>query len=121
MSKEADFKYAADAIRLLPKLAKENQELKLKVAKYERKDRLDKIAQALIDKKQIGDHERGIKIAELDRLHDVDLDRIEAGLSVISSAGSLSLGEVEQRPGPDSSRGETGLHRLLMTGDPENY
>lgn len=113
-------KLAGDAIRLVPKLARENSLLREKVAKYEKKERLEKIAQALIDKKQIGEHERGIKLAELTRLADADLARLEAGLSVISSSGSLSLGEVEQRTVDNAPNGH-GLDRLLMTGDPENY
>lgn len=120
MSNEQNKKHAADALRLLPKLAKENRELKLKVAQYKRKERIEKIARELVSKKQIGEHEYGIKIADLSRLDDAALDRIEAGLSVISSSGSLSLGEVEQSDVGGASN-EPGLNRLLLAGDPDNY
>lgn len=115
-----DAKIAADAVLLVPKLARENAGLREKVARYERKERIEKIADALIDKKQIELHERTVKIAELAELPDADLGKIESALPLISPSGSIKLGTVEggaQQGGTVPQEDAFGrFERFLLTG-----
>ncbi len=114
-----DAKIASDAVKLVPKLARENADLRQKVAAYARKERIEKIADALIDKKQIEVHERSVKIAELAGLQDMELGNIESALPLISPSGSIKLGTVEGAAEGGTVTGDDAegrFTRFLLTG-----
>jgi hypothetical protein len=111
-------KVAAQALRVVPELVEKNASLETELAQYKRKERLDKIANLLLEKGQIGEHEVALKVAELSKLSEDHLYRIECGLEVVGPNGNIKLGEVEETvEGPDGIGQMTGLEKLLLTGE----
>ena len=98
---EFELKVAAAAVRKLPELQRENQELREKLATLERTQRVESIHKAAAAKQvQIPDDEDLTKASE-DRLRT-----IEVALDLLTPSGAMKLGEVDSsapasRPGMD--------------------
>lgn len=116
-------KVAAEALRLLPKVAAENAELRRKVAGYERRDRIWKLARALWP----NEDERAKEIKKLAALPDAKLVELEGALSTVGTsivpATGVNLGEIESstKTAADSIQTESEnarrrLDELLLRG-----
>ena len=90
-------KVAAEAMRLVPKLAARNNELEKKVAAYERRDRIAKIARQLWPDQEQRDRE----VKKLAKLDDAKLASIEVAATLLGTgltpktAQAGDLGDVE--------------------------
>jgi hypothetical protein len=113
-------KVAAQAVRAVPELIKQNSELTTEIAKYRRRDRVTKVAQTLASKGYIGEHEVGLKVAELSGKDDEYLSRLEIALEHVGPQ-NLKLGQVEAEGSDEDGDAPDGLTRLLLSGDPEEY
>lgn len=117
-------KAAAEALRMVPVLAKENADLKKENAELKREKKIAKLAGLLVDKKQIGEQELPTKIAELSGKTDDELERIEYALHLISPSGSIKLGTVVGGAnGAEAGAAldvEDRFHQFLLTGGDES-
>lgn len=117
-------KMAAEALRLVPGLIEENKNLRDKVAEYRRKERIAKIASLFVEKRQIGEHELPMKVADLTSRTEIELDRIESALGLISPSGGIKLGtvagDVHDTGGQASQGAEERFSRFLLSGGEES-
>ena len=113
-------KLAAQALEVLPELVEKNAAQEAELAQYKRKDRIQKLASVIAGKGWIGEHEIGLKIAELEQKDDDYLDKLEVSLEHIG-VDNLKLGSEAEDDDQDGEGVEDGLTRLLKSGDPEDY